>query len=145
MDIDVASIYDYLDSVGTSKQAAQVHVQMGNHQCITVSAGGSGLRSWPAFSPFASYEIILDHEPARFWTRYTDSARMVYACVPRLLVTHHIIRHGGVYQLITEPCSVRPRSTMEMRIEVPTEEVGLVQAFVDSMKSAHVMSSHAVW
>ena len=145
MDKDVAVIYDYLDSAGTEKRAAQVHVEMGNHQCLTVSAGGSGLRSGPAFAPYSSYEVILDHEPARFWTKYTDSAGMVYAHVPKLLLTHHITRHGGIDSIICELARPKARATMEMRIEVPRDEVGLLQAFVDSLDCAHVMSSHSVW
>ena len=143
---DIEAIYNYLDATGTSKRAAQVHVQMGNHQCITVTAGGSGKHSWPAFSPYQSYEVILDHEPARFWTKYTDSAGLVYSCVPKLLVTHHIIRHGGALSIITERCNnLRSCSIMEMRIEVPDDEIGLVEAFVTSLRDAKVMSSRALW
>lgn len=141
----IEAIYSYLDETGTKEQAAQVHVQMGNHQCITVAAGGSGKHSWPAFSPYQCYEVILDHEPARFWNKYTDSAGLVYSCVPRLLVTHHIVRHGGAVNIVTEQCNRRACSISEMRIEVPNDEIELVEAFVGSLRDAKVMSSHALW
>lgn len=92
----IAEVFEHLDSAGGPVVVAEAILSLGNGTEMTVRAGGLGDLSSPARPPFSSYEVFLDHDPARFWRRYTDDDQLLYRHVPRMLVTHHVVRHGGI-------------------------------------------------
>lgn len=103
LDVQILRIFQYLDLAGGERRTAVAHLALLNNQNMTLSAGGSGVQSSPARPPFQAYEVILDHDPPRFWRRFTED-ELLYAKVPKLLISHHIIRHGGLdsYQCLDE-------------------------------------------
>lgn len=96
------SAFEFIDEQGGPLVVAHVELNLGNGESMTISAGGGLVTASPPAAPFTHYEVVLDHEPARFWRRFTDDDRLLYSNVPQLLIAHHIIRHGG---LITMTCS----------------------------------------
>lgn len=95
----LASIFSYIDLYGSRRRTAEVFIETVSGEHLTVRAGGVGVRSLPAGrpGPFEGYEVLVDHDPPRFWRRYSDeSGGSLYAEVPRLLISHHIIRRGGI-------------------------------------------------
>ena len=95
----LAAVVSFLDDAGVRGKTAEAQLVLGNEDLITVRAGGPGVRSWPAEAPYSTYEVVTSGEPPRFWHRYTDSAQVVYAYVPRLLIAHHISRSGGIVDM----------------------------------------------
>jgi hypothetical protein len=100
--------FDWFDEVARDGKTAQAHMMLRKGQALSISAGGPGIHSWPASPPYEGYEVILDHDPPRFWTRYTDAGGVVYANVPKLLITHHVVRHGGLRWIEHETCIRTP-------------------------------------
>ena len=93
----ITAAFDFIDAEGGTAIAAEVELFLGNGQCMTIKAGGSVSTALPLVAPFTHYEVVLDHDPPRFWHRFAgDKERLVYAKVPRLLIAHHAVRHGGV-------------------------------------------------
>jgi len=109
-------MFRFLDEAGTDGKTAAAHVVLGNDEQITVRAGGPGIHSWPASGPYEQYEVLTDGVTPRFWHRYGDAAGVLYAKVPRLLVTHHIIRCGGVRDLFCETSTRKVLQDVDIRI-----------------------------
>ena len=98
--------FAWIDLHGVGGRTAEVEYRLGTGQLMSMAAGGSGVNSSPARPPFAAYEVLFSEDPPRFWRRYTDEAEMVYACVPRMLLTHYVVRSGGIQwrsERIVEP------------------------------------------
>ena len=138
------AMLSYLDDAGRNGNTASVELVLGNGQIMTIKAGGSGIHSGPVFPPFENYEVILDRTPPRFWSKYTDKAGMVYAHIPRLLLTHHITRRGGVSQMSQECHLSHPMVIMNLQIEVPAEYEKIVMLLMREIKDAHLISSKAL-
>ncbi|HEY5787526.1 MAG TPA: hypothetical protein VIT65_22400 [Microlunatus sp.] len=108
----IEQVFAHIDAYGDIGSAAGAELSLNNGQHMTVQAGGDLVEA----SPFAAYTVFLDHDPPRFWKRFGNDDPLIYLHVPRLLVTHHIIRHGGAHQimLIREtPPTPAPLSTIE--------------------------------
>lgn len=88
--------FAWIDQHGVGGRTAEVEYRLGNGQHMSMAAGGSGVNASPALPPFAAYEVLFDEDPPRFWRRYTDATGMVYANVPRTLLTHYVVRNGGI-------------------------------------------------
>jgi hypothetical protein len=99
----LARMFAHLDAKGVGGTTAVAAVDLCNRDVLTVRAGGPGIHSRPGAGPFDGFEVLLDHEPARFWDRFhEDEEGVLYADVPRLCLAHHIIRRGGIAALIME-------------------------------------------
>lgn len=144
MSAQLGTMFTYLDAEGVSGRTASAELVLGNSEIMTVRAGGPGVHSGPFCSPFTDYEVLLDHEPARFWTQYTDAVGMVYAHVPRLLLAHHVIRHGGISQMSTWSRPAAARAFVDMHVEVPRECEQMVFAMLGRIKDVHLVSTHLV-
>ena len=94
--------FDFIDGAGVDGGTGVVTVRLGNMYMMTIRAGGPGVHSWPAEPSFQQYEVLMDHEPPRFWTRYSNSTGMLFANVPKLLVAHHVTRHGGIVEMLCD-------------------------------------------
>jgi hypothetical protein len=88
--------FAWIDLNGVNGRTAEVEYRLGCGQLMSMAAGGSGVHSSPDRSPYSFYEVLFDADPPRFWQRYTDSAGMVFANVPRILITHYVVRNGGI-------------------------------------------------
>jgi hypothetical protein len=116
-------VFSHIDSRGSPDSIAGAELSLNNGQHMTVQAGGD-LAEEP---PFPAYTVMLDHDPPRFWKRFGDDAQLIYLRVPRLLVTHHVIRHGGAQDilLVFAPKSVlAPLRTIEEVREVLEQFLG---------------------
>jgi hypothetical protein len=94
--------FAYLDLYGSPRRTAEAAIELNTGESMTVRAGGAGVRACPAgvCGPYTAYEVMLDHEPPRFWTRYgSDPNGIVFAQVPGLLITHYITRRGGISRI----------------------------------------------
>jgi hypothetical protein len=98
LDVQILRIFAYLDLHGSQRATSEVQLGLANGQNMSIAAGGRGVKSAPLGAPFLLYEVALDHDPPRFWSKYTDDVGLLYAFVPRLLICHHVIRHGGIDQ-----------------------------------------------
>ena len=87
--------FQWMDLAGAEGVTAEVEYGLVNGQTMTVAAGGR-THSSPAAPPFVTYEVGLVHDPPRFWKRFTDDVGLIYACVPRLLISHYVVRSGGI-------------------------------------------------
>ena len=87
--------FTWIDLHGINGCTAEVEYRLGTGQMMSMSAGGSGVHASPGPS-YPDYEVIFDADPPRFWRKYTDDAGMVYAFVPRTLLTHYVVRNGGI-------------------------------------------------
>lgn len=88
--------FAWIDLHGVNGRTAEVEYRLGSGQLMSMAAGGTGVHASPVRPPFTLYEVLFDADPPRFWSRYTDSAGMVYAYVPRVLITHYVVRNGGI-------------------------------------------------
>jgi hypothetical protein len=95
-------VFDFIDGAGINGGTGEAMIRLRNMDLLTIRAGGPGVHSWPAEPTFQQYEVLLDHEPPRFWNRYTDANGMLFSRVPKLLVTHHVTRHGGIVDMTCE-------------------------------------------
>ena len=113
LDVQILRIFKHLDVHGSERETAEAQLGLVNGQNMSIAAGGHRVNSSPDHPPFLMYEVTLDHDPPRFWSRYTDDVGLLFAHVPRLLISHHIIRHGGIdwYQYLTPATKPSPRWT----------------------------------
>jgi hypothetical protein len=126
----IVAAFDYIDVVGGPLVTAEVELGLGNGQSMSIKAGGGASTSSPPGPPFSHYEVILDHDPPRFWHRYSED-QLVYSQVPRLHIAHHAIRRGGVVYTVASSKEViyrtpirLPITTMEELAQVLAEIAG---------------------
>lgn len=109
--VQLERLFAHLDLYGSRRRTAEATIRLNNTECLTVRAGGGGVGSAPAGTtgPYTAYEVLLDHEPPRFWRAYSSQQYgVLYRGVPRLLVAHHIVRRGGIATIdyeVKEPAS----------------------------------------
>ena len=139
---DALRMFAHLDTFGVEGITATAELELHNGDILTVKAGGPGIRAWPSAAPFETFEVLLDHEPARFWSKYTDSAGVLYAYVPKLLLAHHILRRGGIKEMLLD-CQVRKAvSAMSIQITLPLgAETSVLQA-IAALDGVSLVSSH---
>lgn len=121
-------MFEFMDHSGIGGRTAEAHLVLGNGHQITVRAGG-GVHSSAGVNGHATYEVLMTDDAPRFWRRYTDTAGVVYAYVPRLLVTHYVTRSGGVRDIICEVAH-RPRKCLA------TLRMSLPESMKDSLRAA---------
>ena len=134
------SMFDFLDAKGARNATASAEIVLANGQIMTVRAGGPGVHSVPADPPFIAYEVLLDHDPPPFWSKYGITGSM-YDEVPRLLVTHHITRHGGITQLACSDTAPKRTVRVDMSLTVDEDCARAVRQAVEQVASAHLISS----
>ena len=143
-DRSIARIFDYLDLEGAKGHAAEVSITLATSDFLTVRAGGSGINARPACGPFETYEVLVDHDPPRFWRRYTDSVGALFAHVPRLLIAHHITRSGGIEHMEAGLIE-RPATTlMNVKIQLPPEREHDVLMAIKAMAGVDFVSARVL-
>src|SRR5580765_6959433 len=95
----VPELFAYLDLKGARWTLAEAEIELGSGESLTVRAGGGLVTSQPTGPPFVNYEVMAEAEPPKYWVPYSDLDGLVYAHVPRLLVTHLITRRGGIIKM----------------------------------------------
>lgn len=103
--------FAWIDLNGVEGCTAEVEYRLESGQMMSIAAGGRGAHSSPVAPPFQAYEVLFVEEAPRFWHRYTDSVGMVYAHVPKMLITHYVVRNGGIVwrdERIIEPKKKAP-------------------------------------
>ena len=146
---NMSLMFDYLDQNGSETVTAAVEIVLANRLIMTVKAGGPGTHSRPAFAPFEAYEVLIDHDPPRFWSKFNfDDDWSVYREVPRLLVAHHITRHGGIAEMVVSADHADTRvprmsRTVLMNVSLTVDEghARAVREAVEKVASAHLISS----
>lgn len=123
----ISSVLAWIDSTSTEELTAEATLTLGNGSLMSVRAGGPTKAELGAPGVPATYEVDLDHEPARFWNRYTSVGTIIYAYVPRLLVTHHVVRRGEVAHQELETMTLVRTSIISMSIALPTKEIAGMQ------------------
>ena len=144
MGTQLRKLFAYLDAEGVGGKTASAELVLGSGDIVTIRAGGPGVHSGPSSSPFEDYEVLLDHEPCRFWARFTDQVGMVYAHVPALLVAHHVLRHGGVAQMVCSTTLRRAPLFVDLALDGPQEYVENLDLLVPGSKAAHRTNPHPV-
>ena len=140
-DRTIARIFDYIDIEGTDGRTAEVSMTLGTGDFMTVRAGGQGIHALPASAPFETYEVLTDHDPPRFWSRYTDSVGAIYAHVPRLLIAHHITRHGGIeYVETTSEVKTPPSTLLKLNLRVAPEKEHDVLMMLQAMVGVDIIA-----
>jgi hypothetical protein len=125
----IEKAFDFIDHAGRGGGTGEVLVGLGNTEWLTIRAGGPGIHSWPAEPRFQQYEVLLDHDPPRFWTKYSDNGTTLYAKVPKLLLTHHITRHGGIQVMECERTMRKKLKLFRVEMLLPeTEKVAALTA-----------------
>jgi hypothetical protein len=135
------SMFSYLDHEGTDGKTASAEIVLTNGEIMTIRAGGANTHCYPAFPPYESYEVLMDHAPERFWRRYTDSVGMLYADVPRLLVAHHITRHGGIEQITQNSRREHHVVLCKLSVFMPEEYEKMFRVLIGGIKDAHMIST----
>ena len=125
---DLLRAFDHIDAQAGPLTIARVEITLGNRETMSIAAGGGLVTASPPAAPFTHYEVILDHDPARFWRRFTDGDQLLYSNVPQLLVSHHVIRHGGVHQMECTTSFAAPQPRVKLPIRTIDE---LAQALTD--------------
>ena len=99
-DVRLMRMFVHLDTYANGSDTAVATASLSGARLLTVRAGGPGTLSGPLGGPFTHFEVLMDHEPPRFWTRYGhDVEGVLFACVPRLLISHYVISTGGIRHL----------------------------------------------
>lgn len=133
-------VFSEIDRLGRGGHTASAHLLLGNGDQMTVRAGGPGIHSQPRSAPFSAYEVLLDHEPPRFWHRFGDTVGILFADVPPLLVTHHITRHGGIQQFDFEREKRDQTVVMNVAMTVPASQMQAVWAALRAVTGVELLS-----
>lgn len=138
--------FDFIDGAAVDGGTGVVTIRLGNMDMLTIKGGGPGIHSWPAAAPFQQYEVLMDHEPPRFWTKYSDTNGMLFARVPKLLVAHHVTRHGGIVEMLCDREVRKQMGFWKVEMLLPDEQMEAVLAMVARVKGVrttlqgHVLS-----
>lgn len=97
--IRLMRMFVHLDTYASGEDTAVANATLSGARMLTVRAGGSAAAG-PSGGPFTTFEVLMDHDPPRFWTRYErESQGCRFSFVPRLLVSHYVISTGGIRHL----------------------------------------------
>jgi len=94
--VQVLRDFEWMDLAGVDGVTAEVEYGLISGHMMSVMAGGPGMHSTPDRPPFTAYEVGFSGDTPRFWRRYTDDVGIIYAHVPRLLISHLVVRSGGI-------------------------------------------------
>ena len=138
---DLKTMFSFLDAKGGGNVTASAEIVLRNGQIMTIRAGGPGTHSRPSSPPFEAYEVLLDHDPPRFWRRYNAVGSCLYDQVPGMLVTHHVIRRGGIEQMELSDNKVERAVLMNVSLYVGESHARLVREAVERVDSVKLISS----
>ena len=142
---DIAGVLDWVDRSGTDQLTAEAMLQLGNGSLMSVRAGGMAVHAQSgSVHHFDSYEVDLDHEPARFWSRYGSDGSIVYAYVPRLLVLHHATRRGGVDYAEMAVRRLERTAVVSLSLQMPYDAQRLVRAALEGIAGVSILRSSMV-
>jgi hypothetical protein len=139
----IARVLDFIDIKGVDGSTAQVNLRLNNDTYLSVKAGGPGVLASSASAPFTDYEVLTDHQTPRFWTRYAELEEgALFAHVPALLITHHIMRFGaGIASAEVSVYRNEPVSALSLRLSCPPMMGQAVLAAVSAMAGVSVISA----
>jgi len=141
----IVEAFEYIDVEGGPLVSAEAELFLGNGQCMAIRAGGGIGTSLPACAPFTHYEVILDHDPPRFWIRFTeDGDRLVYEKVPRLHIAHHAVRHGGVVSM-TMSRQRLPQQVHSVNVRLPITTLEELAALLTTITGQSVTADTLRW
>lgn len=140
----IARVFDWIDIKGVDGLTAEVALRLNAGGYMTVRAGGVGVLSSPYAGPFTDYEVLMDHDPPRFWRRYEqDELGARYAHVPALLIAHHIIRTGtGIEEMSPEVSRREETSTLSVRLMCPSSMQTVVMSTLSALSGVSVLAAH---
>lgn len=139
---DIAGVLDWVDRSGTDQLTAEAMLVLNNGALMSVRAGGMAVHAQAgSVHHFDSYEVDLDHEPARFWRKYSEDGSIVYAYVPRLLVLHHVTRRGGVAHAETDVRRLERTAVVSLSLQMPYEAQRLVRAALEGIAGVSILRS----
>lgn len=132
-DVVLLRAFAYLNSEGVAGRTAEVHLSLQSGDQISIRAGGPGIHSTPAIAPFTAFEVLSssDTEP-KFWRRYTDSAGVLFANVPALLITHFVHRSGGIIDYVLETSTREVVEVLNVKLAI---DQSLRQRLLDTLAS----------
>jgi hypothetical protein len=142
----VARIFDFIDIKGVEGRTAEVALRLNSGGYLTVLGGGVGVLASPAAGPFTDYEVLMDHDPPRFWHRYEDDEELGsrYAHVPALLIAHHIIRNGmGIEDMSPQVSRREVTATLSVRLTCPPAMTAVVMSTLSALSGVNVLATHA--
>lgn len=108
----ITAVFAFLEK-GSDTVMTEAELRLANEDYMTLQCGGPGNIARPATG---SYDVLIDHDPPRFWKRYGDRDALVYSAVPSLLIRHHVTRHGGI--AVVRKRVVRTRHKSDLLIGV---------------------------
>lgn len=140
----IEKVFAYIDEQGGPLVIAMAELVLGNNSTMTLQAGGGDLTLSPSTPPFETYQVLLDQEPPRFWRRYTEKDDVyIYSHVPRLLVTHHIVRHGGLSATAVNSMFIKP--TPRRKLEYPINTVEELASVLSNIVGRDVDQGTLIW
>lgn len=141
---DIVGVLDWVDRAGGAELTAEATLQLNNGALMSVRGGGPTVHAQAGIPDgFDSYEVDLDHEPARFWSRYGGSEDSVlYAYVPRLLLLHHVIRRGGIAYVETSVRRLERIAVVSLSLQMPYGAQRLVQQALEGIAGVSILRSN---
>lgn len=123
----------FLQVKASDRTVAEVEALLANGHLICVRAGGISMVADPAGGDASTYEVLLDHDPPRFWIPYGNGRQSLFTRVPRLLLCHLIIRSGGIasigYTVRPAPEPLQVRMTLTVPAERRSAVEGVLRGF----------------
>ena len=132
----------YLDRYGGERDTAEATIALPRGRYLNVRAGGPETHSTAGGTGFTHFEVLLDHEPPRFWTRYGGSTSL-FAQVPRLLVAHHVVRSGGPCWIALEKWRTEQARFLQLSLALAPGTESAVMAALRHMNGVSIKKMHA--
>lgn len=145
MDGSLNALFSFIDDAGVDGGTGEAVITLGSNVEMTVRAGGPGIQSWPARPAFQQYEVMLDGDVPRFWTRYGDDfGGALFARVPKLLITHHVVRSGGIREAHYERYLRERAGVFKVQMLLSEMQQNAILDAISSVKGVRLMSSDFV-
>lgn len=119
----LVNAFQYIDRHTAVDVIAEAEIELASGEALTVRAGGRKATWSRAGDGVTAYEVLIDADPPRFWQRFEDKNGLTYSQVPRLLVTHHITRRGGIAELTLNHIEIAPVTAWQPRTISSLEEL----------------------
>lgn len=136
--VNLLRAFAHLDLRAEEHVEAQAELELATGQCLTICAGGPAAQAGPAGGPFNDYEVVVDHDPPRFWRRYADSNQLIYSHVPKMLIAHHVIRSGGAKSLSAGIRRMPPDKPLVVVVRVPPTSTASFFRAIKGVEGAHL-------
>ena len=134
----VLRLFAFLQLKASGRIMAEVEVTLATGQSLMVRAGGFGTCAGPVGGDLTTFEVLMDHEPPKFWSKYGDPRAIRFVHVPKLLLTHHITRSGGIKD-ITYISRSRPEpATLTMQVSAPAERRKVLETLLGSISGVNI-------